>query len=163
NPLASFPVLNLPRHRALGVFSPDLGGLLATATGRGNHDAFLDLVDDVRRANRVEEVDVVGLAGSHDSGTGGGHLRWVWLLVVIREAKRHAHVARPPLRESEAGNFQAFLALRQGPLVFNLQTEKKLALGVQRPGIGDVEILADRYAPDFRGGGLATASAPPLI
>src|SRR5580765_7870831 len=53
----------LPRHRALRVLTSDLGRAL---TGRPDHHAFFDHVDDVVRVHRVEEEDLVRLArGEH--------------------------------------------------------------------------------------------------
>jgi len=98
---------------------------------------------------------------AEDPLAGGSHVRGVRLVVLIRIAHRHAHVARAPLRERDPRNPRARLDAREGADVLDLEAEQELASRVERPRIGGREVVVDRESPDLGGAVLAAMAAAP--
>ncbi len=68
-----------------------------------------------------------------------------------------------PLRETDARNFQIFLRVGQRVLVFQLHAQQQLAIGIERPGVGFIEILFLRHTPDLRRRRRAVNAAASLV
>src|SRR4029077_20852777 len=66
---------------------------------------------------------------------------------------------RSQLGKTQSRHRQDFIAMSDASRAFNLYTEQKLALGIERPRLGAGKILSLFKAPDRRGGRLRAAAA----
>src|ERR1700722_15810416 len=107
---------------AVGVLAADRSLL---RTRRPYHNAFLDHVDHVFGAERVEEEDVVCLAGGEDLGARGNHLGILnGCRTLGTDTKGHRHIPGAPFRHPYAGNLQVFVDIGQRVLVFLFNAEQ---------------------------------------
>src|SRR6516165_12486809 len=131
--------MGLPWHLSLGVLAADFGGLL---TRRAYHHALHEHRDYVVRGHSIQEENFVCLASGKYFRSSRSHPRILdYHVPRTTNTERQRHVAGSPLGESDTRHFQVFLRIFEGIFVFELDSKEKLAVRIERPGVGLVEIL----------------------
>ena len=117
---------------------PTLAGLFGC---RADHHTFFNPFAHIMGAHAVEEEYAGGVASALHARAGRDHIRRVGSIVGIGVAQAHAHVTRSPLCERDPRHGSAGFGILQRTPVLDLQAEQKLAVRIQRPDIGFLDIF----------------------
>jgi len=121
---------------------------------------FLGLVGVVPTAEKSEASFVVS---GFDCLAGFVQFRRIGWVVSVSVAVGHSHVARTQFGERQAGDVRQRLGNGDALAVFDFQAEHEFAERVQRPGVGEFNVLLWRDAPHVGRSVLAAGTAFALV